>query len=95
MVKNRNISAYSDLKTGFFCKIFLLFGSILLIFYIIQLIVSFIDENVAGIILAFSILFLGLGIISYFLHCQFAKLAKIAEEVEQGNESEILEKNDK
>ncbi|UCD14074.1 MAG: hypothetical protein JSW60_01275 [Thermoplasmatales archaeon] len=95
MVKNRNISAHSDLKTGFFCKFFLLFGSILLIFYIIQLIVSLIDENLAGIILAFSILFLGLGIISYFFYCQFAKLAEIAEEVERGNESEIIEKNGK
>ena len=96
MIKKRKISVYSDFKTGFFCKFFLLFGLVLIIFYIAQWIIPIItiDENVAGIVLAFSILFLGVGIIAYFFNCQFAKLAEIADEVEHGDESEELEKND-
>ena len=97
MLKKRNISVYSDFKTGFFCKFFLLLGLILLIFYVIQWIIPLIaiNENILGIILAFSILFLGIGIIAYFFNCQFAKLAEIADEVEHGNESENIKKRDK
>ncbi len=40
------------------------------------------SDDMTGTILAFSILFVGLGLISYFFSCQFAKLSKIAEEVE-------------
>jgi uncharacterized membrane protein len=36
-----------------------------------------------GVILAFAILFLGLGMLIYFISLQFAKLAKIAEEIEK------------
>jgi hypothetical protein len=94
MLKKRKISVYSDLKTGFFCKFFLFLGLILLIFYIIQRIIPLIavKENILGIILAFSILFLGTGIIVYFFNCQFAKLAEIANEIEHGEESENLKK---
>ena len=97
MLKKRNISVYSDFKTGFFCKFFLLLGLILLIFYIIQWAIPLIiiNEDVSGIILAFSILLLGAGIIAYFFNYQFAKLAEIADEVEHGDESENLEKSDK
>jgi len=87
MFKKRNISVYSDLKTGFFCKFLLALGIILLIFYIIQKTVHLVDisGNTLGIILAFAILSLGLGFILYFLSRQFAKLAKIAEEIEKEN----------
>ena len=97
MLKKRNISVYSDFKTGFFCKFFLLLGVILLIFYVIQWIIPLItiNENVLGIILAFSILLLGIGIIAFFFNRQFAKLAEIADEVEHGDESEHLKKSDK
>ena len=97
MLKKRNISVYSDYKTGFLCKFFLFLGLILLIFYIIQSIIPIIaiNDNILGIILAFSILFLGLGIIVYFFNRQFAKLAEIADEVEHGDESENLKKSDK
>ena len=96
MLKKRNISVYSDFKTGFFCKFFLFLGLILLIFYIIQWVIPLIaiNENILGIILAFSILFLGIGIIVYFFNCQFAKLAEIANEVERENKHENLEKDD-
>ena len=93
MFKKRNISVYSDFKTGFFCKFFVIIGAILLIFYILQKAISLLDisENTLGIILAFAILSLGLGFILYFLSCQFAKLAKIAEEIEKEDLNENIE----
>lgn len=92
MFKKRNISVYSDLKTGFFCKFLLILGIVLLIFYIIQKTISFdIDENIVGSLLAFAILSLGLGFILYFLSRQFAKLAKIAEEIEKEDVTEDIE----
>ncbi len=93
MFKKRNISVYSDLKTGFFCKFLLILGIVLLIFYIIQKTISLVDisENTLGIILAFAILSLGLGFILYFLSRQFAKLAEIAEEIEKEDVTEDIE----
>ena len=93
MFKKRNISVYSDFKTGFFCKFFVILGSIFLIFYIIQKTISLvkIGENTLGIILAFAILSLGLGFILYFLSSQFTKLAKIAEEIEKEDLDENIE----
>ena len=95
MVKKRNISAYSDLKTGFLYKFFLIIGGIFLFIYIINWLLSFnfINEAVSGTILAFSILFLGSGIILYFFFCQFSKLSEIAEEVERGCEFKNQEEN--
>ena len=81
--KRKTRSAYHDFKTGFFCKLFLFLGLIFLIFLIVQyLIPTVVDENTIGIIFAFVLLFFGLGFIFYFLSRQFAKLAKIAEEIE-------------
>jgi Zn-dependent protease with chaperone function len=93
MFKKRNISVYSDLKTGFFCKFLLILGIVLLIFYILQKTIFLvdIDENIVGSLLAFAILSLGLGFILYFLSRQFAKLAKIAEEIEKENVTEDTE----
>ena len=95
MFKKRNISVYSDLKTGFFCKLLLILGAILLIFYIIQKTIFLVDisETILGIILAFAILALGLGFILYFLSSQFAKLAEIAKEIENENSAEDIEKS--
>ncbi len=92
MFKKRNISVYSDLKTGFFCKFLLILGIVLLIFYILQKTsLVDIDENIVGSLLAFAILSLGLGFILYFLSRQFAKLAKIAEEIEKEDVTEDIE----
>jgi hypothetical protein len=92
MIKKRNITLQSNTKTCFLFNFLLIIGLILLIIYIIQSFVSSLtlEENLAGTILAFSILFLGSGIIIFFFHCQFAKLSKIAEEVEKGFDSENL-----
>lgn len=43
--------------------------------------------------IAFSILLLGVGFILYFLHCQFAKLAKIADEIENEEKNEEIDQN--
>jgi hypothetical protein len=90
MFKKRNISVYSDMKTGLLCKFFFIIGLILLMFYIIQSTVPIVDigENILGSILAFVILFLGLGLLLFFISCQFSKLAKIAEEIEKEESKE-------
>ena len=98
MIKKKYYSAYHDFRTGFLYKIFILFGLILLFIYIILKIISFVFNNqsnglineiynfsisnTTGTIIAFSILLLAIGIIIYFFHLQFSKLAKIAEEIE-------------
>jgi hypothetical protein len=105
MFKERHFSAHEDFRTGIFCKLSLFFGFFLLLFYAFLKIISlFIGQNntgflqtiydlsqssVADSIIAFSIVFLGVGFILYFFHLQFVKLSKIADEIE--NEEEIKE----
>jgi len=94
MVKKHLFSVHNDLKTGIFCKFFLILGCILLIIYLVETILHPIglSDGVTGTILAFAILSLGLGLILYFFSCQFAKLSKIAEEVE--NDESLIEKEE-
>jgi len=98
MVKKRYHSVYSDFKSSFFCKFFIYSGGFLiLIFVFLSLVSLFLTAENTGFlrdlynfsktsypesILAFSIIFIAIGIILYFFRCQFAKLAKIAEEIE-------------
>ena len=91
MGKKHFFSAHSDFKTGFFCKFFLILGGVLLILYLIETLLHpfRFNDDVSGTILGFAILFLGLGLISYFFSCQFAKLSRIAEEVE--NDESLLD----
>ena len=107
MFKKRYFSTHDDFKTGFLCKFTLFLGIILLIIFIFFKVSSFIiGEESSGFvrqiydfsqtiypnsILAFSMIFLFVGIVLYFFSCQFAKLAKIAEEIEKGDEFEDLE----
>jgi hypothetical protein len=84
-VKKHVFSAHSNMKTWLLCKIFLVIGAVQLIIYILQIAFHFLpidDSNTEGALLGFAILFLGLGLISYFFSCQFAKLSNIAEEIE-------------
>ena len=86
MIKKRSIPIQRPSKSNLICKSFLLLGVILLIIYIIlQLTSSYLD--IANVILAFAILLIGVGGIFYFFHCQFTKLAKIAEEIENEDET--------
>jgi len=84
MVRQRVISAHSDLKTGFFCKFFIVLGIILLMVYLVETFLPLVglSDAVTGALLAFAILSIGLGVILYFFACQFAKLSEIAEEIE-------------
>ena len=111
MFKKKHFSVYDDFKTGFLYKLSFFIGLILLIAYIFLKIVSFFsNESGAGLIgtlyelsqsgfadsaIAFSIVFIGLGFILYFFHRQFAKLAKIADEIERGEETKKNKKEAK
>lgn len=107
MFKKKHFSVYDDLKTSFFCKFSLFLGFVLLFVFVffkvsslfigeggtgfLQLIYDFSLSSYVDSIIAFSIVFLGVGIILYFFHCQFAKLAKIADEIENEEEAKDLD----
>jgi len=98
MFKNRYFSAKNDFKTGFLFKFLFFLGILLLIVFIFLKVSSFfIGDESSGIfrqiydfaqttapdsILAFSIILIAVSFIFYFFHSQFAKLAKIADEIE-------------
>ena len=106
MFKKKHFSVHNDFKTGLFYKLSLFFGIIFLIFYtFLKIISSVMDENAPSFfqmlyflsqsnavdsIIAFSIILLGIGIILYFFHSQFAKLSEIADEIENKGDSENL-----
>ncbi|MBN2603916.1 MAG: hypothetical protein JXA91_07285 [Candidatus Thermoplasmatota archaeon] len=107
MIKERHFSTHQDFKTGIFFKISILLGIILLIFYIILLLIHNLTEktdsglisiiqklansSIAETILAFAIIFIGLGLISYFFYIQFSKLSKITDEIEKIEEDDEIE----
>ena len=107
MFKKRYFSAKDDFKTGFFCKLTLFFGLVLFLIYLFTKISAFIiGEDGIGLakqiydfsrtsapnsILAFSIILIGIGVILYFFYYQFAKLAKIADEIEKSENLEDID----
>jgi hypothetical protein len=107
MAKKRYFSAKDDFKTGFTCKLTLFFGLLLfLIYFFSELIGLIVGENSSGVfkqiydfsqstspnsILAISIILFAIGIILYFFHCQFAKLASIADEIEKSENLDDLD----
>jgi len=107
MFKKRYFSAHDDFKTGFFCKLTLFFGFVLLlifIFFIISALIigedssgfakqiyDFSQTNYPNSLLAFSIILFAIGVILYFFHCQFSKLAKIADEIEKAENLDDLD----
>ena len=101
MFKKRYFSPGENFRTGIFCRLTFYLGIILLIISIIFRIISMIGQEgegfigdvysfsqttIPGSIFAFSIIFLAVSVIFYFFNCQFAKLAKIAEEIENSEE---------
>lgn len=102
MSKQRVFSVYNDFRTGLFCKISFFLAVILLALYIfLKTSVFFIAEKSTGLakdvrvfsqssqveaFAAFSLLLFASAIIFLFFSYQFAKLAKIAEEIENGEE---------
>ena len=108
ILRRKYHSAYDDFRTGFLSKLSLFLGFFLLIVYVILKVCSLLinkndtsflrliyDLSKSGYVdslLAFSILCLGVGFILYFLHYQFVKLARIADEIEN-EENEELDQN--
>jgi len=104
MTKTRYFSTQDDFKTGFTCKLTLFFGLILLLIFIFSKLIAFIAGNnstgflkqiydfsqtsAPNSILAISLILLAVGVILYFFHCQFAKLARIADEIEKSDDQE-------
>jgi hypothetical protein len=102
MFKKRYFSAHHDFKTGFLCKLTLFLGFFFLFVFIFLKITSIViskestglirqlyDLSQSGVpdsIIAISIIFLAVGFILYYFHCQFAKLSKIADEIEKSEE---------
>ena len=102
MFKKRYFKTNHDFKTGLYSKLSLILGIILLIIFIFLKISSlFLSKNNTGFlksiyiisngtavdsIAAFSIIFIAIGIIIYFLYRQFVKLDEIAKEIEKGVE---------
>jgi len=54
----------------------------------LQSIYNFSQSSRCESILAFSVILIAVGVILYFFNCQFGKLAKIAEEIENGKDLE-------
>ncbi|MCX6664811.1 MAG: hypothetical protein NT038_01935 [Euryarchaeota archaeon] len=83
-MKQKIISLKGISITRLLSIILLIIGLVLLVrFLLFQLFSIFLIQS--QMILAFSILFFGGAGILYFFHTQFAKLAQIAKEVENGN----------
>jgi len=92
MFKKRYFSAKSDFKTGFLCKFAIFLGILFLLIAIILLGISeYSQTNYPESFLALAIIMFAVGIILYFFNCQFAKLAKIVDEIETGNIEDIPE----
>jgi hypothetical protein len=109
MFKKRYFSAHHDFKTGIFCKLSLFFGVLFLIIFVLLKIFSMViskestgfakelynisTSTVPESFLAFSLILIVVGLILYYFHCQFAKLSKIADEIE--NLKEMSEEDEK
>ena len=105
MLKKRYFSVHNDFKTGFLCKFSLCLGIVLLMIFIffkaysviicpgisgfLGQLYDFSQTTYPNSILAFSLILLFVGIVLYFFNCQFVKLAKIAEEIENGEFEDI------
>jgi len=89
MIKQRNLSVYKDHKTGLFFKISIIFGILLLFIGLVFRVSSttFLSQANIDAILAFSIIFIFVGLILYFFHYQFLKLSEIAEEIEKEHDA--------
>jgi len=106
MIKKRYFSTKENFKTNFLYKFFLLIGIILLLFFVFfKVFPLLIDKESVGFakqlydfsqsiypnsILAISMITLAVAVIFYFFYYQFVKLAKIADEIENEEESDEL-----
>lgn len=104
MVKKKNFSVHHDFNTGFLSKCFIVFGIVLLALAVFFSLISFflsdqssgvssffsnvIDAGFIDISFAFTIIFIGIGFILWFLHRQFTKLADIADDIEKNGKQD-------
>jgi amino acid transporter len=108
MFKKKYFSVNNDFRSGILCRLAVYLGIIFLTIFFILKIISIFGQEEASIIgqiyslsqstypnsfFAFSLIFFAVGVIFYFFNCQFSKLAKIAEEIE--NSEEFLEEESK
>jgi len=98
MFKKRYFSVYGNFKTGLLYKLCLLTGIALVIIFGFIKIAGYFGESanngllfqmyelsnstISESIIAFSVIFIGVGIILFFFNSQLEKLAKIADEIE-------------
>lgn len=82
-MKTKIHTVHSDFKTGILCKLFIILGIIFIISALVLRFGNLVAATLYEAILAFGILFVGLGVILYFFHCQFKKLSDIADELEK------------
>ena len=89
----KTIIPNSKQKVSPTCILLLILGVLFLIIYIFDSLTHLIDlsESTLGILLAFVIIFLGVGLILYFFTFLFRKLANIADEIEQECNDELEE----
>ncbi|HEC91657.1 MAG TPA: hypothetical protein ENI51_01470 [Candidatus Atribacteria bacterium] len=88
MIQKKHFSIHHDFKTGMLYRLCLSVGifllAVLLIIKATEIFLSYHNypPGVTGVIIAFIIIFLGIGIILYFIHYQFMQLEKIADELD-------------
>ena len=98
MFKKRVFSVYGNFKTCILNKLLLTIGIALVAIFTFIKIAGFFGEGtndgflfqmnelsnstISESIIAFSVIFIGVGLILFFFNCQLAKLAKIADEIE-------------
>ena len=98
MIKKRTYSVHYDFHTGMLSRVFFILTILFFIIIGIILILGYTGINnelsqseIPIIILSFAIIFLFLGILSYFFQLQFKKLSEISEEIEKLQEENIEE----
>ncbi len=85
-MRERIYSAHYDFKTGFLSTLSGLIGVALLVVYLNEsygISLLSLSSSTLGILLAFSIIFIGLSSLFYLLHYLFRKLGEIVEELEE------------
>ncbi len=95
-MKTKTITINNTHTTHPLCILTLLLGVILFIIYILDNITQLLNlsESTQGILLAFAIISLGIGIILYFFSYLFGKLSAIASEIDQECELNQNEEED-
>jgi hypothetical protein len=102
MFKKRYFSTQHDFKSGILCKLSLFFGFLFLGIYLFFVILSFVlssesqgflkqlydisKSSTPVSIVSLAMILIFAGIVLYLFSCQLAKLDKIADEIEKGEE---------